>query len=268
MLFWNIDGRHIGDRVAALALRELADVVILAECDDPSAAGTLRHLNPLQAEPVYEQLPTESRLVLFSKHPRRNCRIATEGPHFTARRIARPLAPELLVIGLHLGSQLHFKPSDTGDSLGRLAEALRTAEKKVGHRRSIVIGDFNADPFHDKMVSAAGLHAISSRAVARLGSRVWDDHEWPLLYNPMWRYFGDHADHPPGTYYYRKAVPTCQFWHVFDQVLIRSDLLPHFDDRELRIVTEIDGQSLLTDNGVPDRKNWSDHLPILLRLTI
>lgn len=88
------------------------------------------------------------------------------------------------------------------------------------------------------------------------------------MYNPMWRFLGDHTTGPPGTYFYRKAVPNCLFWHTFDQALIRPALIPHFGDQGVRIVTEIEGPPLLTPDGVPNRKTWSDHLPVLLRLNI
>ena len=87
---------------------------------------------------------------------------------------------------------------------------------------------------------------------------------YKFFYNPMWSHFGDRAA-AAGTYYYESAEPLCHFWNIFDQVLLRPELLGGFTHERLRIVTEIAGVSLLT-NGCPDRALASDHLPVLLQL--
>jgi len=87
---------------------------------------------------------------------------------------------------------------------------------------------------------------------------------YKFFYNPMWSHFGDRAA-AAGTYYYESAEPLCYFWNIFDQVLLRPELLGGFTHERLRIVTEIAGVSLLTD-GRPDRTLASDHLPVLLQL--
>ena len=50
---------------------------------------------------------------------------------------------------------------------------------------------------------------------------------------------------------------------MFDQILIRPDLLDFFKTNNLEIVTEIRGISLLSASGKPDKIRASDHLPII-----
>ncbi len=53
---------------------------------------------------------------------------------------------------------------------------------------------------------------------------------------------------------------------MYDQVLIRPALLKHFKNEDLKIL-HTDGLLPLVDaDGLPNRKEFSDHLPILLRL--
>ncbi|MBC8042592.1 MAG: hypothetical protein IAF08_04025 [Rhizobacter sp.] len=116
------------------------------------------------------------------------------------------------------------------------------------------------------MVDARGLHAVATRAVATKNSRKVDGKEYPFFYNPMWRYFGDENDRPSGTYYYGGSEPKTYFWNIYDQVLLRPNLVPLFEQQELRILTG-DGKQEFLKKGVPD-KAISDHLPILFKLNI
>jgi len=55
---------------------------------------------------------------------------------------------------------------------------------------------------------------------------------------------------------------------MFDQVLIRPDLLSLFDNKELEII-ESDGEaSFLSNAGLPDANVASDHLPVMFRLAL
>jgi hypothetical protein len=55
---------------------------------------------------------------------------------------------------------------------------------------------------------------------------------------------------------------------MLDQVLFRPDLLPFFHNETLRILASDGTVSFLTDEGLPDRDRFSDHLPIKFGLDI
>ena len=57
-------------------------------------------------------------------------------------------------------------------------------------------------------------------------------------------------------------------WNLFDQVLLRSELLPLFRNGDLKILTTDGLTGLLNRRGRPDRNTASDHLPLLFRLAI
>jgi hypothetical protein len=94
----------------------------------------------------------------------------------------------------------------------------------------------------------------------------------------MWGHFGDsthelyppgHQDHePPGTCYYPARESKWYYWNMLDQVLLRPGLLPYFKNSDLKILTT-DGQvNLLNQRGLPDRGQFSDHLPVVFRLEL
>jgi hypothetical protein len=124
------------------------------------------------------------------------------------------------------------------------------------------------NPFESGMVSAAGLHAVMDRRIAREGSRVVQGREYPFFYNPMWGLLGDGSRGPAGTFFHRHAEQEAYFWNMFDQVLVRPALLDRFDFKDLAILDDTGAEPLVKDSGVPDRDVGSDHLPVLFRLNL
>lgn len=146
-----------------------------------------------------------------------------------------------------------------------LALDLRRAEEQHRHRRTIVVGDLNMNPFEAGVVNASGLHAMMTQAIVRDGSRDVQGREYPFFYNPMWGFFGDRTPGPPGTYYYRHSGHLSYDWNIFDQVLIRPEALPWFQG-DVEILTKVGDVELLGRHGRPNAEVGSDHLPIVFRL--
>jgi hypothetical protein len=132
----------------------------------------------------------------------------------------------------------------------------------------VLVGDLNMNPFESGVVGANGLHAVMTQERAQRGVRKVGGKEYPFFYNPMWGFFGDLTKGPPGTYHYDSAEQVTYFWNIFDQVLIRPALLQHFDATSLKVISGDEKISLLNEQGIPDKANVSDHLPIVFRLYI
>ena len=138
-------------------------------------------------------------------------------------------------------------------------------EDKYKTNSSIVVGDFNLNPFEEPMIGALGAHAIPCKKVAKRNKRKISGKDYKMFYNPMWNLFGDNSS-PPGTYYYSSSEQVSYFWNIFDQVIIRPDVVEFFDINSLKVVTEVDDIKLLNKNGIPDKNNISDHLPIFFSI--
>ena len=135
-------------------------------------------------------------------------------------------------------------------------------------RLTIVCGDFNMNPFDKGMVHCEGFHAVMDRNIAIKRSREVLGMDYYFFYNPMWGCLGDNGKGgTPGTHFYNPSDSIQYFWNMFDQVLIRPDLIPFFDDKSLKIVTSGKSYNLMNINGRID-KRISDHLPIMFNLKI
>lgn len=84
----------------------------------------------------------------------------------------------------------------------------------------------------------------------------------------MWGLFGDRRDSPPGTYYLSASEQTVFFWNMYDQVLIRPELLSCFDPDSVEVVQSDGRVSLLSPDGTPDTRIASDHLPLVFQLQL
>ena len=130
----------------------------------------------------------------------------------------------------------------------------------MGHCRTFIVGDFNANPFENACINADCFHALPNGIEAKKGFRTVSGISYTTFYNPMWNLFGD-FESVSGSYFYNKNQMHLYQWNIYDQVIIRPDLIKGFVKNSLRIVKEIKGRSLLNKNGRPDKK-ISDHLPI------
>jgi hypothetical protein len=124
------------------------------------------------------------------------------------------------------------------------------------------------NPFEPGVVNANALHGVMTRRIAERNVRVVQGKQYQFFYNPMWGLLGDATPGPPGTYYKARSEHMCHFWNMFDQVLIRPDLLHLFSNEDLEILESNGHTSLLSVQGVPDADVASDHLPVFFRLNL
>jgi hypothetical protein len=147
-----------------------------------------------------------------------------------------------------------------------LARAITEAERKVGHQRTLLVGDLNMNPFEPGIVAASGLNATMDRRIAERRERTIAGRQYLFFYNPMWSLLGDASPGPPGTYYRNQTEHVAYFWHMFDQVLLRPALLPVFENADLKVLDTDGTTSFLRGIGIPNEDVASDHLPLLFRL--
>jgi len=266
-LYWNINKKPIEDLVVALAHEHELDIIILSECD-----FSLSKLLLLINEPVKRKysLPFSAvpGPVILIRLPRKSLKIRHDSHGVSVRNLIPPLGLDILIVILHLPSKLFYKEDDHALIATRLPEIIEEEEKKIGHQRTIIVGDLNMNPFEPGVVGSEGLHAVMVRDIAKKKSRFVMDKERIFFYNPMWNHFGDAFSTPPGTYYYSSSTPVNYYWNMYDQILIRPDLLDYFDDNNLKILTKAGTVDLLTPSGIPNKKIASDHLPIMFFLDL
>lgn len=269
VLFWNLRSQPLEEIAAKAASEHRADIVILCEHGDRIAAhlGALNKADGARpAHFVAPVLPKGSTLAVISRLPKGVVAPVIEDRHCVIYSIALPGLNELMLACVHLPSPMHQSERDLMILSQGAADIIRDQETQRGHRRTLVVGDFNMDPFHPGMVTSHAFHAVMDRRLAMEESRVIQNREHFFFYNPMWSRLGDESLGPPGTYFYRQASPECHFWHTWDQVLVRPALLRHFDCSRLSVISQVGTSSLVDSKGRPNSKKFSDHLPRIFEI--
>jgi hypothetical protein len=265
ILFWNINRKSLSGELRSLSQECDADIIILAE-SPLSDASVLKTLNVNRKRKYLLPLNLSNYLNIYARINREAVQPVTDSGGIAIRHITPPLGLDFILVAVHLPSKLHLDPVDHSLLSVRLSNAIYEAESRVGHERTMVIGDFNMNPFEDGLVSADGLHAVMDRTTAMRETRTVQGEQKRFFYNPMWSRLGDLSKGPPGTYHYTGSGQVCFFWNTFDQVLLRPSLLKYFSEEDLKVITKFNGTNLLSKVGRPDKSKFSDHLPIFIKL--
>jgi len=261
-IFWNVNQKPLANLAGELARSVKADFVILAE----PGFGFVEINNALNTDTAdykFHKIRPQ-RLMFFSKFEGLHKSIF-ESDYYSILHHRLPGRPNFLLVIAHLTSKLYSSEASQILECQRIAQRVREAERHLKHRRTILLGDLNSNPFEPGLVGANALHGVMSRRIAEKLYRRIKGEDFPFFYNPMWNHFGD-ENGVPGTYFYSRAEHVNYYWNIFDQALIRPDLLQFLPKRPVEIVEKIDSKSLLTENGRPDQVSGSDHLPIRLSL--
>ena len=265
-LFWNLQKKDLSIQIANLAICHSIDIIMLAECAYPQSI--LQALN--QDILAYEHSPGIrcKNIQIFVKFSRNLIKPVFETDRLTIRSLELPQKHKILLAVIHFQSKLYWSDSEQEQKCVLLATDIIQAEKNAGHSNTIFVGDLNMNPFETGVISAFGLHGVMSKQIALKQKRCVAGQDYPYFYNPMWNLLGDIPE-PPGTYYYSSGGrPNVYFWNIFDQVLVRPSLVQHFEDASLKILTSDGNSNFLNKSSVPDKKRFSDHLPIFFKMNL
>jgi len=265
--FWNINKRKRQGLIGDLVREYAVDIVALAECEIDES-NLLYRLNVGQERKYYPVDILPSRVKIYSRYDADCFEPIRDFGGITIRHLSLPGSEGILLVAVHLPSRLYRREEEQYINTTVVAEKVIEAEHIVGHRRTVIFGDFNMDPFEMGMIGAGAMHAVMDRKIAEKGSRVISGKRYSFFYNPMWGKMGDAEDSTPGTYYYNSGTEVCLFWHMLDQVIVSPELLKEFDCEKLKIITQIGERSIVSESGIPSRKVGSDHLPIVFEIKI
>lgn len=266
LLFWNTNKKKCLKELENIASYYEIDIFILVE-NPASSTEILLNLNKVNSN-YFPQHPLSQckKITVITKFHHDFAKPISEDTRTTIRKISIPLIPEFLLCGVHLVDKMNNFNESQSENCTIIRKELEEIEKKEDNSSSIIVGDFNMNPFESGVVNANGFHATMSRKVALKNARTINARTYNFFYNPMWNMLGDINKKVSGTYYYPRAEHLCYHWNMFDQVILRPSLIKHFDENNFSILDNDGTKSLLTKNGIPNKQLYSDHLPIFFTL--
>ena len=133
--------------------------------------------------------------------------------------------------------------------------------------KSIVLGDFNLQPYSRGIMGYDSFNATMSVEHALKGYRIIKGKKKLFYYNPMWKMMGKNKL-VQGTYYRnRDSEGLSVYWYTFDEVLLRPYFIKKFEWTSFKILEGTNNRSFVKGNKI-NSKVYSDHLPIMFEVMI
>lgn len=170
-LFWNLNKKPLQSLIANLIEQYEIDVLIFAECSI-SPTVLLQSLN--HSERKYSYSPNDSckKIEIYTRFSPEFSKPVLDGTEFTIRHLTFPGNVDILLTAVHFPSKLYWNDASQAFACVELSDEIKATEEKIGHTRTILVGDLNMNPFENRMLSANGLHAVMSKMTAKKQSRV------------------------------------------------------------------------------------------------
>lgn len=270
-LFWNTYQKSLIDEIVELVLENQLNFIILIE----NSASEDLFIQKLNFE-------TGKQFRIIENFQFKKSKIITSISNVEIKEISGhnrygifemnvPNFENIILTVTHFPSKINWSsPSDYTSLCVELNNDIINAENRAETNFSLIVGDFNMNPFEEGLVMSNGLHNTNNREIALTKFRKYQGKEYQYFFNPMWKFFGENSSKINGTHFYDSYKPINYFWNLFDQVMIRPDLIPYFDKDKLEIITKIFSKNLLKKtNGVNKiDKQFSDHLPLKFQLQL
>lgn len=256
-LFWNTHkNMNINPILCELIVENRISVVVLAEY----IASADELIDLLKYSGIHmKQFPAVGceRISIFGK-----IELDMEPQLQTDHTSIQIINEKFIMCCVHLNSQIYTGSDERREiDMDCIVNELLNLENELSTKNTIIVGDFNINPYDRSCINARYFHGIPVYEEAMRGYRVINGKEYHMFYNPMWNFLGDFKE-PYGTYYHRSSEVVTTYWNVYDQVIMRPALRDKFVDDSLKIITETMTTSLLDINKHPNN-NISDHLPIV-----
>jgi endonuclease/exonuclease/phosphatase family metal-dependent hydrolase len=241
-LFWNIDKNPAAyPYLARLVQSRGVDILFVAE-SPPDVAPLLADLNMLGIGRYRDATRPPFKVRILTRLPanrfkHRHTNMAGDVGFCTVESASG--SEEAILIPVHLPAKWGGKADAVQVSVAlEVARDVSAFEDRRDHRNTVMVGDFNMNPFDPGMTLVTGLHGLMTKTLARLPDREHRGEEYRRFYNPMWSHFGDETAGPAGTYFWDSSSIENTHWAMLDQVLIRSPL-----------IGRVQGPDILTDDG-------------------
>ena len=254
LLFWNLKNNSIENIVAECLIEN--DVSLAAFAEYKGLDFTLLEELALYQYHSVESLKENVHIRLMVQNGIKATAIQ-EQSRYSIFQIETGLKKYLLV-AIHLEDRRNYDPDDRIDTIKHLIADLEKHEEETDCYQTIVIGDFNANPYDKELLSVYGFNAVMFKdLILQSEYRRYKYSEHKRFYNPILDYiFASNKMH--GSFYHIDDAST-PIWHCIDQILLRKELVECFE--KLEYILKI-GDTELIKTKRPD-KSISDHLPLL-----
>ena len=256
---------NINKCISEIVIEKSCDIIFLAEYPTEEVFKLCNEIN-ISSSQNYKPLPSYggcSHICGLISNRYKTINVLQETDRYAIFKIGTATGM-LLIAAIHNVSKMCSGPIDQLNILQRIRSDLTEQEAKLQSKNSIVVGDFNINPFEEISVSPYSLFAIPYKEELKTTTAVRQSTVMEKFFNPSWKFLSNQKA-PYASYYYNSSKSDNYYWNMFDQVIVRPQLVNAFDMDSFSIITESKTCQLML-NGKPNKNNFSDHLPIFFNI--
>ncbi len=261
ILFWNTRRTPRSEIIEELIIKFDCDIAAFAEFSlEPNTL--LSDLSDRGYDYYHVPKIACERIDIFTKLVPNRVEHMGESEYYTIKSFPHQELGKIIAAFVHFPSKSHADENDQLEESKLFISDLERDETSLNNANTVVLGDFNMNPFEKGMLSAGAFNAFPTKSEVVKRERRLLKREYKFFYNPMWSFFGD-RDLPLGSYFYNASKHYTLRWNIFDQVLVRPDIMDRLNISDIKIITEVSGYNLRSSTGKP---NVSDHFPLFFKI--
>jgi len=255
IVFWNIKGSKDVTHVVDLVDSVEPDLLFLAECSPEIVASSQS-----RCRVIAPRIFANPKVRGFVVSENVKCTLSLEHNDRLFFYRVTWQGKEFLLGTVHLLSKIYASNSAQSSEAQKYVRVVRMTEKAEKQKNTILIGDFNMNPFEEGMVKVHAFNSVCSSEIALKKGRQFQGEYYDYFFNPAWKHYAGVGNGVYGTYYHHSCGADGFHWNNFDQALVSPSILQKYNP-QFSILHDVLGFDLRNkNNGV------SDHYPILLEL--
>ena len=250
ILFWNLHKKELSNLIIDVAQEQDVDILVFAEFKNLDIDHVLTTLKEYTYIPPIE---SKYKVIFIIKNSIKTHDFQNKNRYSLLQCNNNNF--DFNIVGIHLQSQFTDNDAEREETIRRLLNDLSVYEKD--NYNTILIGDFNIEPYSDEMVKFNLFNAVMFKdIIEKDDTKEFDDNIYKRFYNPMLSLISEDTK-TYGSHYYTKSK---LLWNFLDQCIIRKEMIKFL--KEIAIIKKIK-EINLCKNDQPNEE-ISDHLPLVV----
>lgn len=263
ILFWNIYNKNLISPLIDMIKENQLDIVSLAEAENLDITAILNHLKLSGNEWNDIQISPQNDIGVLAKKEIKIIPYKEDG-HYSIYKIKKYDKVDCLLVVVHLLSKKTKSNEAQYNRANDIARELNKYEQEFfenNEKRTIIVGDFNMQPYEAGICSGYGFNATMSASHAAKKTRKIDGRTTYLYFNPIWALMGANKLVQGSYYNSGDKDDHAIYWYSFDSVLLRPCYIDKFNWDYFEIIEKTENHNFVPNTTI-DKEKYSDHLPI------
>ena len=235
ILFWNINRNKNEDLIVRCIAEHNVDIAVFAEFRDKKSKAMVIDCSKIENDlgNIYAWVTgvEEAGKVLLLANRSISVEQIQQESRYTCYVIDTAVKRYFLA-AVHLQDRQNYPTSHRRkETIGELVRDIRKNEESLEIEDTIVIGDFNANPYDEELLYKHAFNAVLFKSVIEeneytnpRGDRI------KRFYNPILHYLSEDTQMYGSHYFDGSDNQPTSYWHCLDQVLLRKSLIGFLEE--------------------------------------